>query len=328
MRILFNLIGCSLGNNGGSLTLIKSANTLQELGHKVIMVDSMKNQHTWTPLKVPHIICKSEKDIPTADFIIATGYKTWMHTLKLPDRCGRKFVWLRGWERWNASEEQMISVLSDDRIIKLANGKGIQNRLKKYNINSFLVMPGNDFQDFYPMHKRDKNKVILGGLYNTRHQTKRSVWIINVAKRLKQKYNNIELYMFGANKNVNDAAIDVYYCQPTIEQKNIMFNKIDIFLAPTSLEGLHIVPQEAMLTECVVVGTDAELAGLDYITHEYSGLISSNNFARFCKLSELLVVDEKLRLRLGLNARLAILARGDRKDNMKNFVKTIMENIK
>ena len=193
MRIIFDLRMVGLGNNGGSLTLIKSANALQELGHNIVIIDTMKNMNKWTQLNVPHVVCKSRGDIPNANVVIATGYKSWKNTLMLPDRCGKKFVWIRGWETWNAPETQLISILSDKRFIKLVNGRGIQKRLKKYDIDSFLVRPGNDLQDFYPLNKRDRTRVVLGGLYHTRHKTKRSDWVIKVANKLKQKYSNIEL---------------------------------------------------------------------------------------------------------------------------------------
>jgi glycosyltransferase involved in cell wall biosynthesis len=327
MRVIFDLRETGLGNNGGSLTLIKSANTLQELGHEVFIVDSMKSMTTWVSLNVPHIIYKGKKDLPDADAIVATGYKSWRNTLVSPNWCGKKFIWVRGWEIWNAPENQLISILSDEGIIKIVNGYGIQKRLKKYNIDSFLVRPGNDLQDFYPMNIRDKNKIVLGGLYHTRHKTKRSDWIISVTNQLKKKYNNIELYMLGANKSINNADINRYFSQPTIEQKNYMFNKVDIFLAPSSLEGLHIVPQEAMLTECPVVGTNAELAGLDYLLHMYNGLISLDNFKDFSKVVELLIIDKGLRLALGKNARKTIIEWGDRKQNMQKFIDVIMERI-
>ncbi len=82
MRIIFNLMGCSLGNNGGSLTIIKSANTLLRLGHDVEIADTARNQNSWIPLLVKHRIVKNINDIENADVIIATGYDTVKTTLE------------------------------------------------------------------------------------------------------------------------------------------------------------------------------------------------------------------------------------------------------
>ena len=42
MRILFECRNCGLGNNGGTSTIIKSANALVNLGHEVTLIDDQK----------------------------------------------------------------------------------------------------------------------------------------------------------------------------------------------------------------------------------------------------------------------------------------------
>ena len=116
MKIIFNAMNCGLGNQGGSLTIIRSVNTLVELGHEVFIIDTGKNQHTWTPLKAKHIIVKDLSVIPNADVVIATGFKTVPSTLSLPTRCGIKAHYLRGWELWQMSEDQIVN-----KILKVWN---------------------------------------------------------------------------------------------------------------------------------------------------------------------------------------------------------------
>ena len=152
MHIIFNLINVSLGNNGGSLTLIKSANTLKELGYDVSIIDSGKNQHTWTPLNVSHLKIKSVNDIPNGDIIIATGFNSWKHTLNLPERCGKKYTWVRGWELWNAPEKNIVSILSNTKMTKLVNSICLKNKLLSYKIESQIIYPGNDLEDIYPIN--------------------------------------------------------------------------------------------------------------------------------------------------------------------------------
>ena len=89
MKIIFDLRAVGLGNNGGSSTLVKSGNTLVDLGHEVTFVDHMRNMHTWTPLEAKHKIVKRDLSrLPSADIIIATGYKSVAHTIRAPKRCG------------------------------------------------------------------------------------------------------------------------------------------------------------------------------------------------------------------------------------------------
>ncbi len=56
MKILFDTHGCPLANNGGSSTIVKSANTLVDLGHEVTIIANARNQHDWTPLKANYKI--------------------------------------------------------------------------------------------------------------------------------------------------------------------------------------------------------------------------------------------------------------------------------
>lgn len=134
--------------------------------------------------------------------------------------------------------------------------------------------------------------------------------------------------MFGTNNNPNIPIIDKYIQKPSIKEKNKFFNRIDIFLSPTKLEGLHIVPQEAMLTGCPVIGTSAELSGMeDYLKHNYNGLISLNNFDNFLGSTIYLIENRDLRIKLGLNTIKSIKDLGDRKYNMKKLVK-FLENVK
>lgn len=330
MKIIFNLTKVGLGDNGGSLTLIKSANTLKKLGHKVIIIDSGKNQNKWAPLEVKHIIVKSEEQIPDADIILATGFNSWEHTLNLPERCGKKFVWIRGWELWQASSQEIIKILSNENIIKIVNSIGLENKLRSHNIISYIIRPGNDFKDFEIIDIQNSNKnIILGGLYHSRHRTKRTEWIFEVAKIMKQNFKNIKLYMFGADKNPENKLIDKYLYQPTLEEKTEFFNQIDIWLAPSNLEGLHKVPQEAMIQSTPVITTNALLAGTsDYIIHKETGLIAKDNLKSFCKQTIKLIKDKELRLQLGIAGRSKIIELGDREENMKRMIYLFEKSLK
>ena len=312
-------MSCGLGNNGGSLTIIRSANALQELGYEVIIVDSGKNQHTWSKLEVPHIKISDRSQIPKGDIAIATGYKTVGSTLTFP--CKIHTHWIRGWETWQYQELHIYNKVLKQPTTKIVNSIGLQRKLKEYDVDSYIIRPGNDFNDFIPLNIRDSNKIILGGLYHKKHKTKRSDWVIKATEVIKSKHKNVELHMFGLDKNPYNSIVDRYIKQPNLEQKNEFFNKIDIWLSPSSLEGLHIIPQEAMLTECVVVGTDAPLAGIeDYIVNNETGLVTKNRFTPFCKKVNTLVNDKDLRVKLGKAGRQKILSMGDRKENMNKMI--------
>lgn len=331
MRIIFDLRRVGLGNNGGSSTLIKSGNALVELGHDIFFIDASRNQHTWSPLKAKHMIVKNEKRIPDADFIIATGYRSVDPTCFAPDRCGEKVHYIRGWETWQMNEKQIVEKVLKRPTIKIVNGIGLQEKLKSYGISSYIIRPGYDFDQIYPTHKRKSKKgVVLGGIYlsGARGNRKRTDWLFMVARYMKTRYKDVQFWLFGNERAPQDHLVDKYVKSPSPEEKNEFYNSIDIWMSPSSLEGLHIPPAEAMMTECPVVSTKAEMSGVrDYIVDGESGILSKDTLRDFTSDVDHLYNHEDCRKRMGKNGCKYISKIGDRKKNMQKMVDLFTEFI-
>ena len=333
MRIIFDLRNVGLGNNGGSSTLIKSGNVLCDLGHEVFFIDNTRNRHTWCELKAPHIRAHKDEKIPDADVIIATGYKSVTETVSAPSRCGVKFHFIRGWETWQMPEQKIVSDILSAPTHKIVNSLCLQRKLKNYGVKSKVIRPGYDLEDFYKKASREyRKRFVIGGLFPAaKHfEIKRPEWVVHVYRALKKKYSNvnIELWMFG-NDMIDEGVVDRYFQRPKIEEKNDFYNNVDLWLSPAKQEGLHIPPAEAMLTECPVVGTNADMSGTeDYLVHGHNGLVSDNTLESFFSNAEILLVNEPLRKEFGVNARKKIEELGSREDNMKKMVKHFMEYIK
>jgi len=332
MKIIFDLRRVGLGNNGGSSTLIKSGNVLLEMGHDVYFIDSGKSKHTWNSLKAKHIIVKNNSNIPDADIIIATGYKSVATTVKAPERCGIKAHWIRAWEFWQMTENEIVNKVLKVPTLKLVNSICLQNKLKSYEIDSYIIRPGYDFDQLYPTNKRSKNTgIIIGGLYRegVHGQRKRTNWLFKTAAYMKTKHKDIQFWLFGSERNPNNDLIDNYIRSPNIIQKNEFYNSINIWLAPTMSEGLHLPPAEAMITGCPVVSTEAEMSGTqDYVVHGVTGYVADNKLDSFIKYVEVLYPDSYSRNQMGINAREKIIELGNRKENMQKFVDLVIGIIK
>lgn len=323
MKIIFNLINTGLGNNGGSYTIIASANTLVKLGHNVTIIDTGANKNTWLKLEAEHLIIKDLSKIPDADVIIGTGIKTFDSTSK--SKIKKKFLWIRGWETWNVDNNQFVNSIRNSKCNIIVNSSNLKNKLEKYSIKSKIVMPGYDFNILRPLDIRKNNdKINLGGIYNfgVKREKKRTEWIFKVYEDLKKEFPLI-LNMYGSDGISNKC--DYFLQNPSLEQKNYLYNKCDIWLSPTCLEGLHIPPAEAGITECCVVGTNAELNGMsDYLKHCETGLISKNNYEDFKLMIYNAINGQKLRECCGKNLRLKIMEIGSREYNMFKLIE-IME---
>ena len=332
MKIIFDLRKVGLGNNGGSSTLIQSGNTLVDMGHEVFFVDSMRNQHTWTPLKAEHKVVRNNEQMPSADFIIATGYKSVGTTVSAPGRCGHKAHWIRAWEHWQMPDEQIVKRVLEAPTIKLVNSICLQKKLKSHGHDSYIIRPGYDFGQIFPKHIRggSKKNIILGGLYRegVHGRRKRTTWLFETARLMKTRYKNVKFWLFGSESDPQRNIVDRYFRNPSIGQKNDFYNNVDIWMAPTMSEGLHLPPAEAMMTECAVVGTEAELSGIqDYIIPDETGLLSKDNIRCFINDVEHLYSHPNCRKRLGTSGRQKIIEIGDRKKNMQEMIDLFMEII-
>ena len=333
MKIIFDLRKTGLGNNGGSSTLIKSGNALVEMGHDIYFVDSMKNQHAWTPLKADHIRVSPTDNsrLPDADFIIATGYKSVGPTVSAPGRCGHKAHWIRAWEHWQMSDDQIVKKVLKSPTIKLVNSICLRDKLKSYGFSSDIIRPGYDLKEIFPSHIRDqKKKVVIGGLYRegVHGRRKRTTWLFETARRLKTKYSDVRFWLFGSEKEPRREIIDNYVRSPSIKEKNEFYNNVDIWMAPTMSEGLHLPPAEAMMTECCVVATKAELSGVqDYVIDKETGCLSDNDAISFADVVDNLCKNPHYRKRLGKAGREKIIEIGDRKKNMQKMIDLFMEII-
>jgi glycosyltransferase involved in cell wall biosynthesis len=327
MKILFDLRRVGLGNNGGSSTLVKSGNTLVEMGHEVTFIDTMRNYHKWTKLKATHLIIKDDNKIPDADAIIATGYKSVATTVKAPKRCGLKMHWIRAWEHWQMGENEIVQKVLKQPTIKVVNSICLRDKLSSYGFSSYIIRPGYDFEELFPLNIRNNKKYfVIGGLYREgiHGQRKRTDWIFEVIRYMKTNYRDVKLWMFGSEKKPEHHIIDNYTQSPTPSQKNEIYNNIDIWLAPTMSEGLHLPPAEAMLTECSVIATKAELSGVqDYIIPGETGLLSKNDLRSFISDTDHLYNHPSCRKRVGTNGRQKILELGDRKQNMQKLIDLI-----
>jgi len=323
MRIIFNLMSCGLGNNGGSHTIVRSSNVLCDLGHSVYLVDLIPCKYSWIPLKAKHIVVKSFDQVPDADFIIATGYTTVTSTISLPPRCGKKVHWLRAWESWKLSEGEIVKRVLYAKTIKLVNSTCLQRKLESLGFKSEIVRPGYDFDEIYPLHIRSNKEVVIGALYNEgkKRRSKRTNWCFDAISFLKKRHRNIRFQMFGSEGIPKSGLVDKFVKSPPIKEKNLFYNECHIWIAPTELEGLHIPPAESGLTECCVVGTNAEMSGMqDYLNHNQTGLVSKNNLESFVNTIEYVILNKEIRKQLGENLRKKILELGSRENNMTKMV--------
>ena len=294
MKIVFNLQKVGLGNNGGTKTLIRCAETLQELGQEVY-ISSTTNSYNYHKIKVPVI-----KILPICDVLIASGFHSVKSTLQATAKA--KFYYVRGFETWQAPEKELLN--SYKSLNCIVNSEWLQKHLKSNGIESHLIYPGLDFDQFY--RTSDQRESVLGGLHSSRHKTKRYEDVVEIGNRLSLQ----TLLLNRDNDKVDYESLRNFY------------NKIKVWISPSELEGLHNCPMEAALCGCAIVCSDHEKNGMqDYVNENTADTYPARNLNVAILLINRLLYDDEYRKQQNINmVELLHNKIGTRQENMRKMV--------
>lgn len=298
MRIVFNLQSVGLGNNGGSRTLIKCAETLQNLGHEVHLWCSANN-YKWSKIKVP-----ITPKMPPCDAIVATGYRSVGSTAQA--KVKNKFYYIRGFELWQASEAKLIQ--SYKALNCIVNSEWLLRYMKSKGIPATLVYPGID-DDLFGFDNEEREPV-LGGLFSNRHATKRHIDVIEVGKR-------VGCQVLLLNRDIKN---------PSPGELRKFYNGIKVWMSPSELEGLHNCPLEAGLCGAGLVVTDHKQGGVsDYaIDGETACVYPSRNLDLAVEKARQMLEDSELAHELNRNLRSLLKTKiGNREHNMTKMAKVL-----
>lgn len=304
MNITFDASRCGLGNNGGTRTIVLSAEILQAMGHYV-SIYSRVNHYTWNPISVPVVKAVKHK----ADVVIAVSLKdipSLTDDWQPSGMAGKLVYWMRGWEQWLGDVPWTTKHFLRAGGHVITNASWLARRLTDLHVSvSGICFSGLDIpkQEY---HARPGKKTI-GFLYNT-VKSKRMDLAFSLSKKLK----DYTFYCYGVNAPVMYGNIQSLN-QPTPWEKAMMYDKCAVWFAPTESEGFHNCPAEAALHGCAVVCNALQSNGMgDYATSDTANfyyneseivdVVKSVDYSKVPKMQKLLI--EKI---------------GSREKNMKIF---------
>lgn len=256
MKIVFNMLECGLGNNGGTRTIIKCSEALRALGHECDILANVDN-FTWFEHR------SAIKTIPNnTDIIIATACTTVKSTLQ--SNVKKKAFYIRAHENWAMSDKDLGYLYRDSMFSNIVNSKGLQYKLKtEFNSDSKVIYQGMDFDWWEDKKLRPKDKIRIGCLH-TKQPRKRWKDFVELAKILgNDKYEYVGM---GSSKPEDCGFLTEFKLNADVEELNNLYSSCHIWFAPTENEGLHNVPLEASLCNCLIICSDNKLNGmvLDY----------------------------------------------------------------
>ena len=251
MKLAFNSINSGLGNNGGSRTIIKCAESIEKLGHRCDIIANVDN-FTWFEHKP--VINYLPDDL---DVLIAVACSDVIPTLRL--NVPKKAWYIRGHENWTMTDDQ-LGQLYTSGIFNIVNSRGLQQFLATYGADSKVVYQGIDFDWWEDRKLRSKNKIRIGCLH-TKQPRKRWQDFVQLADIL--GHDDYEYVGMGSAEPEENFLVD-FRCNVDHDELCDLYSSCHIWFAPTESEGLHNVPIEANLCGCLVVCGDEPMNGMIY----------------------------------------------------------------
>ena len=281
-----NIIGTGLFKSGGMRVIFEYANRLKKRGHDICYYFPLKpyrfgnedlkliikryywgiNDFLFYKNKIDKFYeCNFEVTaipkvnncfVRDADILMATQWPTAYDVNKLSESKGKKTYFLQDYEIWN-SDITMVDKALQFNLKKITISKYNQDFfLKKFNIESHVILNGIDFQ-LYDVDKKPvkQNKTIT---FIEHHlEDKGIVNAIEVVYKLKKKYGNLNFISFGHRKYHDIPEFVTFFNNPddkTVVEK--IYSKTDVFLYPSLKEGFALPPAEAMACRCAVITTN------------------------------------------------------------------------
>lgn len=302
-----------LGNTGGSRTIVRSTAALRGLGHEVDIV-APSDRFTWE--KHPPV----KRKLGAADVVIAVSISDLKLLLKLMPSAHLAY-WMRGWEQWQMSHDDIFAVLrkAQARGVALYTNSGwLERKLSSNGLRSRTAWAGMDFELFNTEGRPPRVEgapPVVGCLYpasgkRTYHHKSKG-W--KIAERIRDAVPApVRMQAYGRSPK-GPSWLDHYEPEPTGERLKRFYHSCDIWLSTSWLEGFHNPPAEAVLCGCLPVVFNCSSGG----TRDYCRDEGSHQF---------LEIDEAVRAicrpdyrRIG-PARAKLEAIGDRRTCMQRFV--------
>lgn len=215
-----------------------------------------------------------ETHIPDGDAVVAVDWTTaeWVNTYG--PKKGSKFYLIQGYETFCGPQDRVDATwrLSLCKIV-------ISSWLRELSEQRFgeavagVVIPGVDFDEFYPDNRTDNNPRRVGMRYhNLAYKAiPDGLRAFEIARR---RYPDLQLVMFSTHRPNSWLPDGVeFHLRPSQAELRRIYSSCDIWLVSSHMEGAGLPGQEAMACGCALVTTDVG-AVRDYSIPGVTALVS------------------------------------------------------
>ncbi len=229
-----------------------------------------------TLLEVPII---TEEHLPDGDCVIATAFQTALWAADLPERCGRKFYLIQGYEKVFAAEGDDVDATFRLPFRKIVISSWLRDLVEKLSDETTIpVIPnGRDFfLSCFDGEGITRNYDV--GLVYSPVPLKRTDVALEALQILHTRHPGLKIAMFGSQEpdtaqypdfNFHDVS---FKSIPTQEEIRRTYLNTKVWITASSTEGFCLPALEAISLGCPIVSAD-NLGIRDVISDGVEGCI-------------------------------------------------------
>lgn len=217
-----------------------------------------------------------DSDVPDADVVLATFWKTASWVAALSPEKGRKAILLQGYETSPGQESPEIDAAWRTPLHKIVISNWLVDLARDRFGDRFVSHVPNsvDTQMFWAPERGKQVVPTIGMLYATLHLKGIDV-VLAALELVKAAIGPVNVVAFGAEHMSSDLPLPngaQFLYQPEQNQIRDLYSRCDVWVCGSRREGFHLPPLEAMACRCPVVST--RVGGpLDTITNGVNGYL-------------------------------------------------------
>lgn len=232
---------------------------------------------------------ESTDEISTTDIAIATALSTVKFT-KNTFKNSKLCYFIQDFENWNGISDKEVYQTYNMGFENIVVSKSLKDIVDSHSESKSTYVQNpietNRYKINTPINKRKSTEI--GMLYH-KNVAKGSKYALAAIKRVKQKYPDLHLTMFGTADKPKDLPNWIEYHQNASQEETIrIYNQVSIFVSATIYEGFGLTGLEAMSCGAALVSTDYP-AVREYANHENAMLSPVKNIDLLSKNIEELI---------------------------------------
>lgn len=201
----------------------------------------------------------ADDDVPDADVVIATYWKTARGVAALSPRKGAKAFLLQGYETSPGKWERAIDAAWRLPLHKIVVARWLvdlaRDRFDDFRVH--LVPNSVDTEQFYAPARGKQEEPTIGLLYSTLHLRGVDVSLAALEK-VKRQIGNLRVVAFGAEQVSAQLPLPdwvEFHYRPPQDELRLLYSRCDVWLCGSRREGFHLPMLEAMACRCPIVST-------------------------------------------------------------------------